>query len=66
MDYIRLLDITNQYPNLPSYVRQNEKLVNLFGLYKETNKLEFKMPSIEYIKPVDDLNLRLILDLEKI
>jgi hypothetical protein len=65
MDYIRLVDITNQYPNLPSYVRQNEKLVNLFGLYKETNKLEFKMPSIEHIKPVDDLSLRLIFGFRK-
>jgi len=65
MDYIRLVDITNQYPNLPSYVRQNEKLVNLFGLYKETNKLDFKIPSIEHIKPIDDLNLRLIFGFRK-
>lgn len=65
MDYIRLVDITNQYPNLPSYVRQNEELVNLFGLYKETNKLEFKLPSIKHITPIDDLNLRLIFGFRK-
>lgn len=65
MDYIRLLDITNQYPNLPSYVRNNEESVTLFGLYKETNKLDYKLPSIEYIKPIDDLNLRLIFGFRK-
>jgi len=65
MDYIRLVDIRNQYPNLPSYVRKDEKLVNLFGLYKETNKLNFKLPSIEHIKPIDDLNLRLVFGFRK-
>jgi hypothetical protein len=58
MDYIRLVDINNTYPNLPSYIRQSDTQVNLFGLYRETNKLEFPLPSIDYITPVDDLKLR--------
>ena len=58
MDYIRLVDITNAYPTLPSYVRQSDTQVNLFGLYRETNKLEFPLPAIEYITPVDELKMR--------
>lgn len=61
MDYIRLVDISNTYPTLPSYVRQNDTSVNLFGLYKETNKLEFPLPIIEHITPIDDLKLRTII-----
>lgn len=60
MDYIRLIDISNQYPNLPSYVRNGEKSATLFGLYKETNKLDFILPSLQNINPIDDLQLRFI------
>jgi len=65
MDYIRLIDISNKYPNLPNYVRQSDKLVNLYGLYRETNKLDFPLPVIDYITPVDDLKLRSIIGLRK-
>jgi hypothetical protein len=65
MDYIRLIDISNKYPTLPNYVRQSDKLVNLFGLYKETNKLEFPLPTIDYITPIDDLKLRTIIGFRK-
>ncbi len=65
MDYIRLIDITNQYPNLPSYVRDNETSGTLFGLYKETNQLKFKLPSVDFITPIDNLNLRMIIGVRK-
>lgn len=65
MDYIRLVDISNTYPNLPSYVRKTDDLVNLFGLYRETNKLEFPLPTIEHITPVDDLKLRTLVGIRR-
>jgi len=65
MDYIRLIDITNKYPNLPSYVRKNETSGVLLGLYKEVNQLQFKLPTIDFIKPIDDLNLRMIIGVRK-
>lgn len=65
MDYIRLVEITNQYPNLPSYVRNSEKSATLFGLYKETNKLDFVLPSLNHITAVPDLELRFIVGIQK-
>lgn len=65
MDYIRLIEISNQYPNLPSYVRKNENSATLFGLYKETNKLDFALPKFEHITPIDNLNLRFIVGVKK-
>ncbi len=60
MDYYKLEELENQYPDIQNYVKRNDTATLLQGIYTK-NKVEFKMPTTQYIKPVDGTSFRFIL-----
>ena len=62
MDYKRLIDLDNQYPNLGNYTKGiSENTSVLLGVYSDKNKIDFKLPDIYKLKYVPDTNFKFIL-----
>jgi hypothetical protein len=60
MEYNRLTRITNKYPQTGNYITTGADKVSLFGLYDETNKIDFKLESFDELVIVPDTKLRTI------
>jgi hypothetical protein len=65
MDYILLPLLDNKYPSFRSYAKTGESKVTLYGIYKDVNKHEFTVPSIDNIKVVANTSFRFILSIKK-
>jgi len=67
MEYNRLSELENTYPQTANYVvsSADTSLVSLYGLYADKNKLDFKLPSLKEIKFVPNTNFRFILAIFK-
>ena len=70
MDYKKLNELDNIYPNTKSYKKGTSLLslsdsMVLSGLYPEKNKINFKVPSISDLKWVADTEFRFILAIFK-
>ena len=67
MEYTRISILENTYPNNENYIAApgSMDMVSLFGLYPETNKLDFKLPSLKDLKYVRGTNFRFILAIFK-
>ena len=63
MDYYKLEELENQYPDIQNYIKRNDTATLLQGIYTK-NKVEFKMPTTQYIKPVDGTSFRFILGIQ--
>lgn len=60
MDYYKLDELENQYPDVANYKKVNERATSLTGVYPK-NKIEFKMPDVQYIIPVENTSFRFII-----
>jgi prefoldin subunit 5 len=70
MEYRPIADLDNLYPltensDLTPYTTVSKDLVNLFGLYPETNKVNFPIKSINDIQIVDKTNFQFIIAVKK-
>jgi len=66
MEYKRLIQLDNQYPNLRNYKPGNSNNTGvLYGLYPEKNKIDFTFPDINTLKFVAGTNFRFILVIRK-
>lgn len=65
MDYIRLPELINTYPQPGNYIRQSKDKTALFGIYSDVNKLEFDLPNIDDIKIVNNTTFRFIVGIRK-
>jgi hypothetical protein len=67
MEYTRISNLENKYPNNENYIAAlgNLQQVSLFGLYSDKNKLDFNLPSLKDINYVRGTNFRFILAIFK-
>jgi len=65
MEYTRLQNLSNKYPNTLNYKQNGAGNVSLYGVYPEKNKLDFKIPSLEELNFVPGTNFRFILAIFK-
>ncbi len=65
MQYYRLYDLTNQYPSITNYITQTPGIVNLYGLYPETNILPIEIKNLEGIKFVTGCTFRFIANIRE-
>lgn len=64
MEYKRLSELQNTYPNIRAYNEEGSRIV-LNGLYPETNKILFAKPSLDAINVVPNTSFRFILSILK-
>jgi hypothetical protein len=60
MNYIRLQNLTNTYPQPGNYIPFKSGDSALFGIYQETNKIDFKISDFSEVIPVDGISTRFI------
>ena len=60
MNYIRLTNLTNKYPQIGNYIPQINGGATLFGLYEETNKIDFKLADFSEVIPIKNVSTRFI------
>ena len=60
MNYIRLQSLTNRYPQAGNYIPQKTGNSTLFGIYEETNRIDFKLSDFSEVIPIDDVSTRFI------
>ena len=60
MNYIRLSNLTNRYPQAGNYIPQKTGNSTLFGIYEETNRIDFKLSDFSEVIPIDDVSTRFI------
>jgi hypothetical protein len=66
MEYKRLIQLDNQYPNLRNYKSGSAENTDvLTGLYPETNKLTFELPNISDLKWIPNTKFRFILSISE-
>jgi hypothetical protein len=65
MDYIRLPELINTYPQPGNYIKQSVRKSTLFGIYDDVNKLDFELPTLNRIKIVNNTTFRFILGIRK-
>lgn len=67
MEYKRISDLENTYPQPGNYIlnKANKSISNLYGIYPDKNKLEFKIPNLDELKYVEDTSFRFILAIFK-
>jgi hypothetical protein len=66
MEYRKLIQLDNKYPNLRNYkpsVIKNEIILD--GVYPELNRIQFKYPDIKNISPISETSFRFILGVKK-
>lgn len=61
MEYNRLPKITNTYPQTGNYLTTGINKSSLFGLYPETNKIDFDLESLEDVTIVPNTKLRTLI-----
>ena len=61
MNYIRLTNLTNTYPQPGNYIPQAIGDATLFGIYEETNRIDFKLADFSEVIPVKDISTRFII-----
>jgi hypothetical protein len=63
MEYKNLSNLENTYPQPGNYIlnKADKSISNLYGVYADKNKLDFKLPSLADIKSVEGTNFRFIL-----
>jgi hypothetical protein len=66
MEYKRLIQLDNQYPTLRNYKPgDTDNAGVLYGIYAETNKINFTFPTIKDLKFVAGTDFRFILAIRK-
>ena len=67
MEYTRISNLENAYPQPGNYIlnKADKSISNLYGVYADKNKLDFKLPSLVDIKSVEGTNFRFILAIFK-
>jgi hypothetical protein len=60
MNYIRLQNLTNTYPQPGNYIPFKSGDSALFGIYQETNKIDFKISDFSEVIPVSGVSTRFI------
>lgn len=60
MNYIRLSNLTNRYPQTGNYIPQKTGDSTLFGIYEETNRIDFKLSDFSEVIPIDGVSARFI------
>jgi peptidoglycan hydrolase CwlO-like protein len=66
MDYKRLIELDNQYPNLRNYKTGSKENTDVLkGIYADVNHIEFSIPTIDMVKYVPGTTFRFILSLAK-
>jgi|LakMenEpi03Aug12_release.lakeMendotaPanAssembly.Ray.scaffolds.fasta_scaffold209143_2 hypothetical protein len=67
MEYKNLNNLENAYPQPGNYIlnRADKSMSNLYGIYPDKNRLDFKLPSLADIKSVEGTNFRFILAIFK-
>lgn len=60
MDYIRLTNLTNQYPKPGNYIPFLYGDGALFGIYADTNKIDFKFTDFSEVIPIKGISTRYI------
>jgi len=65
MEYYRLYDLRNQYPEIGNYITTLPGKVNLYGIYSETNVLPIDVKSLDGIKFVRDTSFRFIVNIKQ-
>jgi hypothetical protein len=58
MEYNRLPKLINKYPQTGNYIATSVNNSSLFGLYSDTNKVDFNLPVLDNISIVPDTKLR--------
>jgi hypothetical protein len=61
MEHIRLYALDNQYPQISNYTATGVNTSALYGLYPETNKIDFKLENLNNVTSVPDTKFRFIL-----
>lgn len=67
MEYKNLSNLENTYPQPGNYIlnKADKSVSNLYGVYADKNKLDFKLPSLTDLKSVEGTNFRFILAIFK-
>ena len=67
MEYKNLSNLENTYPQPGNYIlnRADKSVSNLYGVYADKNKLDFKLPDLTNLKSVEGTNFRFILAIFK-
>jgi hypothetical protein len=65
MEYYRLYDLRNQYPEIGNYITTIPGKVNLYGIYSETNVLPIDVKGLDGIKFVRDTSFRFIANIKQ-
>jgi uncharacterized protein YjbJ (UPF0337 family) len=67
MEYTRISNLENTYPQSGNYIlnKGDKSMSNLYGIYPDKNRLDFKLPSLADIKSVEGTNFRFILAIFK-
>lgn len=67
MEYKNLSNLENTYPQPGNYIvnKADKSVSNLYGVYPDKNKLDFKLPPLTDIKFVQGTNFRFILAIFK-
>ncbi len=60
MQYYRLYELNNQYPSIGNYITRIPGIVNLYGVYSETNILPIDIKSLDGLKYVKGTTFRFI------
>lgn len=60
MNYIRLSSLTNKYPQIGNYIPQSTGNATLFGIYEETNRIDFELRDFSEVIPIDGVSARFI------
>lgn len=61
MNYIRLTNLTNKYPQSGNYIPQKTGNATLFGIYEETNRIDFKLRDFSEVIPIPNISNRFII-----
>lgn len=66
MEYRRLVQLDNKYPNLRNYQTNviEKNTITLSGIYADRNKIEFEYADLATVTPVEDTNFRFILGIK--
>jgi hypothetical protein len=64
MEYKKLPELENKYPNIQSYKLEEPRIV-LNGLYPETNKILFGKPNLDFITAISGSSFRFLLKVLK-
>ena len=66
MEYRRLVQLDNKYPNLRNYQTNviQKNTITLNGIYADRNKIEFEYADLATVTPIEDTNFRFILGIK--